>query len=355
MDAPYPLPTLQPADRTWALDEALEIKRYGALTESWTFSAEEIARIKAALAAAALPETVITLAVAGSLGRMEAAREVSDCDLIIVLTERTRADENEAQRIYDYVWGVLKKLGIKTPKAMGVFSKATSIEELCDPKNFGAYREDLPTFAKRLLLLLETQPVFHHEGYQKVIRAVLNRYADPYVAQDPRKEWVLLINDLIRYFRSICVNYQWDFDNEHGKWPIRNVKLRHSRVVMYMGLLMLLGECSHERRNKVDWLEKRLLFTPLERIAAAYCAARDTSFFRIAGAYDIFLGLLSKDEVRKELNNDKLQPGSYEMRYQMRNYAILKANSDGLAGELVRFIMSRRGDWSERFFEYLLF
>ncbi len=82
---------------------------------------------------------------------------------------------------------------------------------------------------------------------------------------------------------------------------------------------------------------------------------RDTSFFRVAGAYDIFLGLLSKEEVRQELNTDNLQPDSYETRYEMRNYAILKANSDGLAGELVRFLMGRRGDWSERFFEYLLF
>src|SRR5207253_1493589 len=115
------------------------------------------------------------------------------------------------------------------------------------------------------------------------------------------------------------------------------------------------GECSRERTDKFKWLEKHLLFTPLERMAAVYYANGDTSFFRVAGFYDIFLRLLSNDDVRKELNNKEIQPGSYEARYQMPNYAILKANSDGLAGELLRFIMSRRGTWSERFFEYLLF
>jgi hypothetical protein len=33
----------------------------------------------------------------------------------------------------------------------------------------------------------------------------------------------------------------------------------------------------------------------------------------------------------------------------MRNHAILKANSDGLVAELLRFILGRRGTWSERF------
>ena len=220
MDAPYLLPTTQPAERTWAVPKALEIKRYSALADCWTFSATRIAKIKDALQAAELPDSVVTLAVAGSLGRMEAS-EISDCDLIVVLTEPVRLDTEESQRIYSHIWDVLKKLGIKTPKAEGVFSETTSIEQLCDEENFGAYSEDLPTFAKRLLLLLETQPVFNPDGFQSVVRAVLSRYGEAYVAKDPRKEWVLLINDLIRYFRSICVNYQWDFDNEHGKWPIR--------------------------------------------------------------------------------------------------------------------------------------
>jgi hypothetical protein len=32
-----------------------------------------------------------------------------------------------------------------------------------------------------------------------------------------------------------------------------------------------------------------------------------------------------------------------------------KANSDALRSELTRFIFARRGQWSERFFEYLIF
>ncbi len=346
------LPVYYPADREWAVPDALEFKRYKGLAANWTYSKGKIGQIKNALAAANLPEDVVTLAVAGSLGRMDAA-EVSDCDLLVLLTEKTRQDDAKAMTAYDAVWKVLEPLELKRPKPAGTFSKPTSQEQLCDKKHIGAADEDMRSFAKRLLLLLETQPLCKPEGYQALVEAVLASYAEGYVAQDSRKEWGFLINDLIRYFRSICVNYQWDFENEHGKWPLRNVKLRHSRLIMYGGLLMLLGECSRTREKKVEWLKKRLTLTPLERIALVYAENGDTSFFRVAGYYDTFLSMLNMETVREELNGAAV--GSYEKRYEIRSYASLKANSDGLVAELLRFILGRRGVWSERFFEYLIF
>ncbi len=322
---------------------------------TWKFSKDKIAKIKALLGKVQFPDGIVTLAVAGSLGRMDAA-EVSDCDLLVVVSDAALGNEGASKGIYDAVWDALKPLNLITPKEGGTFSKPTSIQQLCDKKHIGAAKEDTQSFRRsRLLFLLETQPVFQPEGYQTVVEAVVNSYADEYVAKDPRKEWGFLLNDLIRYFRSICVNYQWDFENEHGKWPLRNIKLRHSRLIMYGGLLILLGECSRERKEKVRWLRERLILTPLERIAWVYSANQDTSFFRVADYYDTFLGMLSKPEERTEINGPHVQAGSYESRYSMRNYAILKANSDGLIAELLRFILGRRGVWSERFFEYLIF
>jgi len=186
---------------------------------------------------------------------------VSDCDLLVVLTEEVRKEEAQAKVVYDAVWAALGPLKLAKPKPKGTFSQPTSLEQLCDKQHVGAANEDMPSFAQRLLLLLETQPVYKPEGYRAAVEAVVNSYAEGYVATDPRKEWAFLINDLIRYFRSICVNYQWDFTNEHGKWPLRNIKLRHSRLIMYGGLLMLLGECSTQRERKVEWLKERLILT----------------------------------------------------------------------------------------------
>ncbi len=352
MAASRSLPKNYAADREWAVSDAVEFSRYSALATSWRFSQGKIEEIKAALKAAKLPKTIATLAVAGSLGRMDAA-EASDCDLLVLLSDAAMKNDAVAKALYEDVWEVLKPLKLNAPKAIGSFSQPTSLEQVCDKQHVGAPNEDMRSFAKRLLLLLESQPMYNPEGYQKVMDAVVKSYAEDYVARDARKEWSFLINDLIRYFRSICVNYQWDFTNEQGKWPLRNIKLRHSRLIMYGGLLMLLGECSRQRTKKVEWLKDRLMLTPLERIAWVYSANGDGSFFRVAGFYDTFLGMLSKKEVREELNGAAV--GSYDKRYEMRNYAILKANSDGLVAELLRFVLERRGVWSERFFEYLIF
>ena len=169
------------------------------------------------------------------------------------------------------------------------------------------------------------------------------------------------MNDLIRYFRSLAVNYQWDFENQVEKWGIRNVKLRHSRLVMYSGLLFLLGEASKEREHKVPWLKQKLKMTPLERLAWVYEMNSDWNFFRVMGSYSFFLSRISNKQVREKLNynpNDLINvtaKDDYGNRYSNEEFSNLKSNSDGLIAELLRFILSRRGDWTERFFEYLIF
>lgn len=348
----FPLPTAYTRD--WAVP-GIEFARYAALAANWKHSQAEIIRIRDTLSSAGLPPEVRTVAVAGSLGRMEAASEagVSDCDLLIVLTDKPDRKTAEANDLSSAVWNALGPLNLDRPKKDGVFHSPTDAIELCSTEKIGKHGEDVRTFAKRLLLLLETQPVYNDAEYEATVGAVVDMYAKDYVDKDPRKEWGFLLNDLIRYFRSICVNYQWDFRNDGRKWRIRNVKLRHSRLVMYGGLLALLGECSRDREDKVKWLKNRLSMTPLERLAWAYGESGDTNFFRVAGFYDTFLGLMSQKEVRKRLGD--ADNDSYQARYKNRDYALLKANSDAAVAELLRFTLARHGRWSERFFEYLIF
>ena len=66
---------------------------------------------------------------------------------------------------------------------------------------------------------------------------------------DPRKNYVFLLNDLIRYFRTICVNYPYTKEPEEEQWPIRNIKLRHSRLMMYASLVAMLGVLSTYREK----------------------------------------------------------------------------------------------------------
>lgn len=335
--------------REWGISKALlDLSRYQALADNWKQSRKLLRETKAALTTGLARTDVLCVGAAGSLGRMEAS-DLSDADLIVVLKDGVDPTSKAGKAAYDAVWKPLAKKGVKPPNSQGVFAEPTTRAQLLE--RIGHGKEELAVLGKRLLLLLETQPVYGARPFDRLIDALVDRYAADYVANDPRKEWTFLLNDLIRYFRSICVHYQSTFDNrvEHDKWVLRNVKLRHSRLIMYAGLLALLGECSKEREDKVKWLKTRLKWTPLERIAAVYEANDDWAFFRLAGLYDVFLGRLSDPEVRRSLQVD------YDDRYTCRDFAELKANSDGLAAELLRFVLARRGEWTDRFFEYLVF
>lgn len=345
---------IYPYQREWNID-SISLEKYTALTSNWSESKKLINQIRDCLNNSEIHPGVEAVATAGSLGRMEACPTLSDADLIIVVSDaidlELEAGKNEAKKAYESVWQAIQasSIPVSIPKLTGVFGEATNKKQLLDYRSVGRANERLEVFGKRLLLLLETQPVYKDENYTNLINEVVERYADKYVKQDPTKEWTFLLNDLIRYFRALAVNYQWDFDNDTEKWTLRNVKLRHSRIVMYSGLLTLLGEASKERKNKVSWLQERLMLTPLERLAFVYEANEDWNFHRVAGLYNVFLSQLSIEAVRKKLNV------SYSERYTNPDFAALKANSDGLVAELLRFVLSRRGYWSERFFEYLIF
>jgi hypothetical protein len=195
-----------------------------------------------------------------------------------------------------------------------------------------------------MLLLLESRAVYNDAKYEGLITELFSKYAE-YLKGAPDKEYVFLMNDLIRYFRYICVNYQATF------WRvIRNLKPRQSRVIMYAGLLFLIGEASkYQGDEKISFVRDHLALTPLERLGLVYKNNQDHGFFRVIGLYNVFLSRLSDEAWRTRLNVE------YDDRYSLPEFSEMKANSDALVAELLRFVFARRGQWSDRFFEYLIF
>jgi hypothetical protein len=315
--------------------------RYHSITENWEFSVRSLLEIRQRLQATNIDRD-ITIAVAGSLGRLEGSKQ-SDLDFIIISKK-----ECDVSSIRHQVEALIKDLGFALPKTDGVFAEGSTLPALLE--GVGSAEENLGHLTRRILLLLESQAIFNDDLYTQVIEQVFERYAGD-VRRENHKQFAFLTNDLIRYFRSICVNYQSTFWRENEKWPLRNLKLRHSRVIMYVGLLFLLGHASRIMgASRVDFVQQNLSLTPLDRIALVYKESDDDGFFRIARLYDVFLSSISDPATR-----EKLGALEYENRYSDPIFSHLKANSDALIAELLRFLWARRGQWSDRFFEYLLF
>ena len=294
-------------------------------------------------------------AVSGSLGRLEGMAH-SDCDLIVLVDDEAVHDSSRRQKAMQAVWDALKPLGLPFPKSTGIYVTPASRDQICDHTTLGLIADDKNIFGKRMQVLLDAKPIYGEDNFQKLVGDLLERYAAGFLIYDQQKEWVYLLNDLIRYFRSYCAWHQFNLSNDPiDSWHMRNTKLRNSRIPMFAAMILLLGECSKEKKDKISWLREHLLLTPMQRIEKVYQLNDDDSFTILLDAYEIFMQRMNSPEVRKVLV--EANPKSLEElgKMDLYDYNDLHANSDIIIKELTNFVLNRRGDWSEAFFEYLLF
>jgi len=323
-------------------------KKFSHLHRSWNYSKSRLTELHQKLGGI-LANPDIVVAAAGSFGRYEAGEDASDLDFLII------ADGNADTRdIYNHVINAATELKFKLPNPDGVFSSVVLLSDLIN--KLGDKEEKTSELAQRLLMLLEAIPLYNAPLYEKVVVAILERYLDLH-KESPQREAVILLNDLIRYFRYICVSYQFNFwrIEEKDKWGPRNIKLRHSRVVMYAGLLLPILNASKNKENnaryeaKVKYFRDIIRLTPLERIASIMREnGRDPA--PVLTCYDNFIGLINQQKIR-----DALTSVGYSNREGNEAYGILKKNSDELLRYMTDFVLDMRGVWSHEAFEYLIF
>lgn len=320
-----------------------DFSRYPSLKANWEYSRDKLRKLSHKLTEAIKTEEV-SIVVAGSYGRLEASSE-SDLDYIVL----TNSLSDETKQIQSTIIKLAAELNILLPNPTGVFSVIIPVNELIERTGRGD--DDLASLAQRMLLLMEARPVYNEHLYRSTVDKLLRKYLR-LLEGSPEKEALFLLNDIIRYFRSICVNYEFNFWKQEDKWVIRNVKLRHSRIVMYAGLLLLTLNASKyrsEQKTKFSYIAEHTFLTPIEKIVSVYQDNGDPSYRRVLGIYDIFTRKISDPTIRQALKAD------YEERYSNPYYSELKVNSDSLQTELSRFIFAQKGRWTDQIFEYLLF
>lgn len=312
---------------------------------AWDRSQHTLRELSRRLSSARLHPGITTVYASGSLGRMEQLSN-SDADVVVIVDDSIDACSPDALAARDSVWQLLVEIGLPQPKATGVFSSVDTAARLCDPSSRGVIDEDMGVFGRRFQMLLDSQPVFGPSSFRELQSAVLDRYASDRVVQNSGRQWTYLLSDLIRYWQSLRVRTQWI--ESPGEWRVINTKLRHSRLLNYAGLLLLIGECC-EQPDEVDWLKQHMPWTPLERVAAVFAAHNDPGLEDIAKAHGQFLEAMNDESIQSALGDSATkQPETDE-------YLMLKSNSEAIYRNLLRFVMGRNGEWPERFFECLIF
>jgi len=183
----------------------------------------------------------------GSFGRGEASRH-SDLDLFIVgRSERDQPELSNLEAICvkaDLI-RTTQNMGFPEFSGDGEYLKHYTHRDLID--SLGKRHDDaVNTFTARLLLLLESQPLIGSSVHEKVITDVVEAYWRDYSKHTDEFSPAFLANDILRLWRTLCVNYEAGTSSEpkekRAKRKLKNYKLKHSRLVTcYSALLHLLA------------------------------------------------------------------------------------------------------------------
>lgn len=231
----------------------------------------------------------------GSWGRQELTNH-SDIDWAVLV------DGAERPEVRPSVAPVKELLGgdERKPGAQEVFGCTISGQNLV--KRIGLDDDDNKNLTRRVLLLLESVPVLNEGPVVSCWNAVLRGYLDDSVKdyRPPR----FLLNDVIRYWRTICVDFVGKERAETGqKWALRNLKLRLSRKALFAGGLLPALLCHRYAAADMERFLVEILMRPsIDRLAWAFLEldAPDAGV-RAIGAYDRFIGMLGSQEAREEL------------------------------------------------------
>jgi hypothetical protein len=187
----------------------------------------------------------------GSYGRCEASR-YSDLDIFIVAKNEDDPQGRKVSQLSRLDEICIKANLIKVTQRMGFppFSKdghyLVHYTVFDFTKSLGKPEDDFTnTFTARLLLLLESCALVGKPVYQEVAGHVIAEYWKDYEAHSETFMPAFLANDILRLWRTFCVNYEAFTDKEpdvkKAKRKIQNYKLKHSRLMTcYSAILFLL-------------------------------------------------------------------------------------------------------------------
>ena len=215
----------------------------------------------------------------GSFGRQEASPH-SDLDLLIAGKRNGKPGKDGKEGsllnrldeicIKAELIKTIRKMGFPEFSGEGRYLTHYSVHEFT--KTLGTPEDDVTnTFTARLLLLLESRPLLESDVYRDVIKEVIDAYWRDY--KDHKNDFMpaFLANDILRLWRTFCVNYEARTERipkiEKARGKLKNYKLKHSRLLTcYSALLYLLAIYNSRGTVSPQNALAMISLTPTERL-----------------------------------------------------------------------------------------
>jgi hypothetical protein len=121
--------------------------------------------------------------------------------------------------------------------------------------------------------LLESRPLLEDEIYSEVISKVIAAYWEDYDGHETEFMPAFLVNDILRLWRTFCVNYEArtrnlkETEELKAKRKLMSYKLKHSRLLTCYSAIVYLMAIMAERDTVSEEDAKKMTYlSPLERL-----------------------------------------------------------------------------------------
>ncbi len=235
------------------------------------YSLRRIGDLKEAISGLTAPIDLPDLSIftVGSYGRLEASSH-SDIDLFFVYgqSENSKAERRTNElRLFGRLIEKVEELDF--PKLSNDAQYLQSHETAKVLKHLGSAVDDSRNyFTTRMLLLLESKPLYGEKSYERVMRAMLRSYYRDYPTHEENFRPWFLMNDIMRFWKTLLLNYE--NKRNRGDDPAdprprtKNFKLKYSRATTCFATICAVGSA----RGSVgqDELLEIVSVTPRERL-----------------------------------------------------------------------------------------
>lgn len=259
----------------------------------------------------------ICVYITGSYGRGEAHSE-SDVDIFFVKSgsEETNKFTNVDKALLDAaIIKICRDLGFPEFTGGGEYLNIHYVDDILS--ELGGPKDDfLNYFTARMLLLLESKPIILPDLYDQIIGQMIDSYYRDYHEHESEFIPVFLVNDIHRYWRTMCLNYEHRRNRtrvDKNKSHIKNFKLKFSRMLTCFSMIACIhflgNQCSKEEILKIVKL------SPLERLDLVADAKPDLAplIFRMKKEYNWFMERTGRPnrEVVKWISNRRNRDSAF--------------------------------------------
>lgn len=233
----------------------------------------------------------------GSLGRMEMTSH-SDLDLFFIVMDDEEQNERLCSNIDTYnffakMYKINKEHGFQDPSKGGAYWEFITQKQL---KDVGSRQEDFNNgFTARMLLLLESKPIFNDSAYNVLVKDILSKYFIDYDNHHRNFSPQYLMNDILRYWYTLTLNYEYrrdPFDDKNKKYWKR-LKLKFARKLTCFSMIACLYKPNITMEDVISFVK----MTPFERLEniKTFVPNIDESIESIKNEYEWFLELRNED------------------------------------------------------------